>query len=68
LKTPSDSPFGLNPSYIVFDRLIPHLLIFPGLKPLHLNLLSPVKVTVPRDPFAKTVDSGTGGFVVSNFL
>jgi hypothetical protein len=47
--------------------LIPHLLIFSGLKPLPLNFLSPVKVTVPRDPFVKTFDSGTGGFIVFNF-
>jgi hypothetical protein len=64
LKTSSYSPFGLNPSYIFLARLIPHLLIFSGLKPLPLNFLSLNKVTVPRDPFVKTFESGTSELIV----
>jgi hypothetical protein len=67
VKTPSDSLSGSDPSYIFLARLMPHLLILSGLKPLSLNFLSPVKVTVPRDPFVKTFDSSTGGFIVFNF-
>ncbi len=36
---------------------------FSGLKPLPLNFLSPNKVTVPRDPFVKTFESGTSELI-----
>jgi len=45
---------------------MPYLLIFSGLKPLPLNSLNPIKVTVPRDPFRENFDSGTDGPVVLN--
>ncbi len=44
---------GWIPVVFFLARLIPHLLIFSGVKPLPLNSLSPVKVTVPRDPFCE---------------
>jgi len=43
---------------------MPYLLIFSGLKPLPLNSLNPIKVTVPRDPFCENFDSGTSELIV----